>query len=64
MPQQTRLVVPPKIPEALAADCDAGPRYPAGDMPLGELLAVMVSRELAAADCRARHRALVKAWPR
>jgi hypothetical protein len=51
-------------PAALAALCDAGPAYPAGDVPLGALLEVVAVRESAAAECRARHAALVKAWPR
>lgn len=60
----TRLVLPPPPPASLAAECEAGPPYPAGDVPLVELLAVMAAREEAAADCRARHRATVEAWPR
>lgn len=63
-PPATRLADPPEIPAALAAECVAGPAYPAGDVPLAELLEVMEARERAAADCRARHRGLVGAWPR
>lgn len=51
-------------PASLAAPCDAGPAYPAGPTPLGEVVDVIAGREAAAADCRARHAALVKAWPR
>lgn len=51
-------------PAGLAAACWAGPAYPAGAVPLGELLEVIEARERAAADCRARHRGLVEAWPR
>lgn len=51
-------------PAGLAAECWAGPPYPAGAVPLGELLEVIAGRERAAADCRGRHRGLVEAWPR
>lgn len=60
----TRLVVPAPPPQALAAECSAGPGWPSGDVPLGDLLDVVAQRERAAADCRARHRGLVDAWPR
>ncbi len=58
----TRPIDPP--PPALTAACVAGPAYPAGDMLLGELVEVVAAREAAAADCRARHAALISAWPR
>lgn len=58
----TRPIDPP--PPALAAPCVAGPAYPAGDVPLGDLVDIVAAREAAAADCRARHAALVSAWPR
>jgi hypothetical protein len=59
----TRPVNPP--PAALAAPCVAGPAYPqATGAPLREVLDVVAAREAAAADCRARHAALVSAWPR
>jgi hypothetical protein len=32
-------------------------------MALAELLDLLAEREAAAAECRARHRALVRAWP-
>jgi hypothetical protein len=32
--------------------------------PLGDVLKIVEAREVAAADCRARHAALVRAWPR
>lgn len=63
-PPVTRLVVPEPPPASLAADCSAGPAYPAGDVLLADLLDLVAQRERAAADCRARHRALVDAWPR
>ena len=61
----TPVVVPidPPPPE-LAAPCDSGPSYPDVDVGLLDLLEVVRQRESAAADCRARHRALVGAWPR
>jgi hypothetical protein len=62
------LPAPPTRPEppppALAAPCDAGPDYPEGDPRLADLLEVVRQREVAAADCRARHKALADAWPR
>lgn len=58
------LVRPDRPPIELASPCAAGPDYPAGDPRLADLLDVVAQREAAAADCRARHRALVRAWPR
>jgi hypothetical protein len=55
---------PDPPPPSLAAECWAGPEYPAGDVPLLELLQVVAEREVAAAECRARHKGLVDAWPR
>lgn len=58
-----RAIDPP--PAALAAPCTAGPDYPrAASAPLAQVLDVVAARESAAADCRARHAALVSAWPR
>lgn len=52
-------------PAALSAPCHAGPDYPQGaSAPLREVIDVVAARETAAADCRARHAALVSAWPR
>lgn len=51
-------------PAALAAPCQSGPEYPAGALPLGELVDIVAAREAAAADCRARHGALVSSWPK
>ena len=49
---------------ALAAPCWPGPEYPEGvDVPLGQLLEIVAQREIAAAECRARQAALVRAWP-
>ena len=50
-------------PANLAAECWAGPQWPAGDSTVGQVLEIVAQREAAAAECRARHRALVKAWP-
>ena len=58
----SRRVDPP--PAALSAPCVAGPDYPAGALPLGELMDIVAARETAAADCRARHSGLVASWPR
>jgi hypothetical protein len=58
---QSAQIQPP--PADLAALCDPGPAYPAGDVALDELLDVVAQRETAAAICRARHAGLVKAWP-
>lgn len=56
-------VEPP--PSALSAPCSAGPDYPqAASAPLRQVLDVVAARETAAADCRARHAALVSAWPK
>lgn len=56
---------PDPPPAALAAPCQAGPEYPQGaSAPLADVLDVVAARETAAADCRARHAALVSAWPR
>lgn len=63
-PVQTRVVNPDPPPASLTAPCDAGPDYPQGDTTLGALLQVVAEREAAAAECRARHRGLVNAWPR
>ncbi|OWQ90820.1 hypothetical protein CDN99_11675 [Roseateles aquatilis] len=54
--------IPPR-PADLAAPCGAGPDYPPGEALLAELLEIVRQREGAAAVCRARHAALVKAWP-
>lgn len=51
-------------PPDLAVRCEAGPDYPAGGARLADVLDIVGKREAAAADCRARHRALVAAWPR
>jgi hypothetical protein len=52
-------------PAGLAAPCEAGPDYPRGaSAPLAQVLDVVAAREAAAADCRARHGALVASWPR
>lgn len=59
----TRTIDPP--PAALAAPCTAGPAYPqAASMPLRDVLQIVQAREAAAADCRARHGALVASWPK
>lgn len=57
-----RTIDPP--PADLAIRCEAGPDYPAGGARLADVLDIVGKREAAAADCRARHRALVAAWPR
>jgi hypothetical protein len=59
---QPAQILPP--PADLAAACDAGPDYPVGDVPLDQLLDVVAQREVSAAICRARHAALLKAWPK
>ena len=51
-------------PPGLASPCPTGPDYPPGDVPLGALLDTVAQREAAAAECRAKHAALVSAWPR
>jgi len=58
----TRTIDPP--PSDLAIRCEAGPDYPAGGARLADVLDIVGKREVAAADCRARHRALVAAWPK
>jgi hypothetical protein len=50
-------------PASLAAPCDEGPGVPAGDVRLADLIDVWQAREAAAAECRAKHAGLVKAWP-
>ena len=57
-----RQIDPP--PADLAVRCEAGPDYPAAGARLADVLDIVGRREAAAADCRARHRALVAAWPR
>jgi hypothetical protein len=58
-PQERIEFIRPSPPPAnLAADCLEGPDYPAGDLPLGEVLEIAAGREKAAADCRLRHRGL------
>lgn len=57
-----RQIDPP--PADLAIRCEAGPDYPAGGARLADVLDIVGKREAAAADCRARHRALVAAWPK
>lgn len=57
-----RTIEPP--PADLAIRCEAGPDYPAGGARLADVLDIVGKREAAAADCRARHRALVAAWPK
>lgn len=58
------LAPPDPPPPSLAAPCEAGPDYPDGDVRLADLMEVKRQREIAAADCRSRHRALAEAWPR
>jgi hypothetical protein len=53
----------PAIPPNLASPCDEGPEIEAVDLTLAKALEIWRQREAAAADCRARHRALVAAWP-
>ena len=48
-------------PASPTAPCSAGPDYPAADVALGLLLELVGEREAAAAECRARHGALVRA---
>lgn len=57
-----RTIDPP--PADLAIRCEAGPDYPTTGARLADVLDIVGKREAAAADCRARHRALVAAWPR
>lgn len=56
--ERIEFIRPSPPPPALAAECMAGPDYPAGDLPLGEVLEIVASREHAAAECRAKHRGL------
>jgi hypothetical protein len=58
------LVRPEPLPPELVEPCSAGPDYPAGDVPVLDVLETVRLREMAAADCRARHDALVRALPR
>ena len=58
------LVRPEPLPPELVESCSAGPDYPPGDVPVLDVLETVRLREMAAADCRARHEALVRAWPR
>lgn len=52
-------------PANLAQTCWAGPAWPEGrDVPFGEFYEIAVQREAAATECRAKHRALVTAWPK
>jgi hypothetical protein len=57
-----RQIDPP--PADLAIRCEAGPDYPTTGARLADVLDIVGKREAAAADCRARHRALVAAWPK
>lgn len=69
LPQPTSPQIQPPPPD-LAQPCIAGPEWmPAGtdpnaDTTLVEFVQIVMGRETAAAVCRARHRALVQAWPR
>lgn len=51
----------------MAMACDPGPPFPALEpgqvLPLGTLLEIARQREAAAAVCRAKHAALIRAWP-
>ena len=58
------LVRPEPLPHELVESCSAGPDYPPGDVPVLDVLETVRLREMAAADCRARHEALVRAWPK
>jgi len=62
LPPAPAKIDPP--PPGLASPCPTGPDYPPGDVPLGALLDTVAQREAAAAECRAKHAALVAAWPR
>jgi hypothetical protein len=55
---------PDPPPASLAAPCSPGPDLPTADTTLADLLDLLAEREAAAAECRARQAALVKAWPR
>lgn len=51
-------------PASLAVPCWPGPAWPEeAGATIGMMVAVMLQRESAAAECRARHQALVRAWP-
>lgn len=51
-------------PAELAAPCWAGPAWLQGEgVTIGAMVETMLQREAAAAECRARHGALVRAWP-
>lgn len=51
---------PDPPPANLAAECVAGPDYPAGDMRLADVLDTVQAREKAAAECRMKHRGLAE----
>ena len=55
---QVEILRPDPPPAELVEACTTGPDYPPGPARLGDVLAVVAAREAAAADCRARHRAL------
>jgi len=51
-------------PASLAAPCWPGPAWPEGEgVTLGVFVEVALQREAAAAECRAKQSALVRAWP-
>lgn len=54
---------PDPAPAALTAECQPGPAYPEGDARLAAVLEIVAAREVAAAECRARHRGLSE-WAR
>lgn len=56
------MTISPERP-SWAVECSPGPDYPSGDVPLYDLLPIIAAREAAAAECRARVRALLQAWP-
>lgn len=60
---QVTVIRPDPPPPSLSAPCQSGPVIPATDTSLADLLQLIAGREAAAAECRARHRALVQAWP-
>ena len=60
---QVEILRPDPPPAELVQACVAGPDYPPGPARLGDVLEVVAAREAAAADCRARHRAL-SGWAR
>lgn len=55
---RVEILRPDPPPADLVEPCTAGPDYPPGAARLGDVLEVVAAREAAAADCRARHRAL------